>query len=151
MKDERIGTVHRTQVIDQLNQAHGEGLLTTEQYDRRVVSVSTATYASDLLAQVQDLPPRLQWDPRNAAPPRRSMDGSPLRSARAAAVGPRRGADGPIAIYRYPGPLRPDQQVTLERVQEYVRRMPRERVCVATAHPQSHTRRTDSDTDLAVR
>ena len=69
MKDERIGTVHRTQVIDQLNQARGEGLLTTEQYDSRLVSVSTATYASDLLAQVQDLPPRLQWDPRNAAPP----------------------------------------------------------------------------------
>jgi hypothetical protein len=69
MKDERIGTVHRTQVIDQLSQALGEGLLTTEQYDSRVISVSTATYASDLLAQVQDLPPRLQWDPRNAAPP----------------------------------------------------------------------------------
>jgi hypothetical protein len=69
MKDERIGTVHRTQVIGQLSQALGEGLLTTEQYDHRVVSVSTATYASDLLAQVQDLPPRLQWDPRNAAPP----------------------------------------------------------------------------------
>jgi Domain of unknown function (DUF1707) len=69
MKDERIGTVHRTQVIDQLSQALGEGLLTTEQYDGRVVSVSTATYASDLMAQVQDLPPRLQWDPRNAAPP----------------------------------------------------------------------------------
>ena len=69
MKDERIGTVHRTQVIDQLNQALGEGLLSTEQYDARVVSVSSAAYASDLLAQVQDLPPRLQWDPRNAAPP----------------------------------------------------------------------------------
>ena len=69
MKDERIGTVHRTQVIDQLSHALGEGLLTMEQYDTRVVSVSTATYASDLLAQVQDLPPRLQWDPRNAAPP----------------------------------------------------------------------------------
>jgi hypothetical protein len=69
MKDERIGTVHRTQVIDRLGQALGEGLLTTEQHDGRVVSVSTATYASDLLAQVQDLPPRLQWDPRNAAPP----------------------------------------------------------------------------------
>jgi hypothetical protein len=69
MKDERIGTVHRTQVIDQLSTAFGEGLLTTEQYDSRVVAVSTATYASDLLATVQDLPPRLQWDPRNAAPP----------------------------------------------------------------------------------
>lgn len=69
MKDERIGTVHRTQVIDQLSRAHDEGLLTTEQYDSRVVSISTATYASDLLSQTQDLPPRLQWDPRNAAPP----------------------------------------------------------------------------------
>ncbi|GAA3341304.1 hypothetical protein GCM10020358_32130 [Amorphoplanes nipponensis] len=69
MKDERIGTVHRTQVIDQLTRALGEGLLSTEQYDGRVVAVSTATYASDLLSQVQDLPPRLQWDPRNAAPP----------------------------------------------------------------------------------
>jgi hypothetical protein len=69
MKDERIGTVHRTQVIDRLGQALGEGLLTTEQHDGRVVSVSTATHASDLLAQVQDLPPRLHWDPRNAAPP----------------------------------------------------------------------------------
>jgi hypothetical protein len=68
VKDERIGTVHRTQVIDQLTHALGEGLLTTAQYDTRVISVSTATYASDLLAQVRDLPPRLQWDPRNAAP-----------------------------------------------------------------------------------
>ena len=68
MKDERIGTVHRTQVIDLLSQALGEGALTMEQYDTRVVSVSSATYASDLTAQVQDLPPRLQWDPRNAAP-----------------------------------------------------------------------------------
>ena len=69
MKDERIGTVHRTQVIDLLSQALDEGLLTTPQYDARVVAVSTATYASDLLSQVQDLPPRLQWDPRIAAPP----------------------------------------------------------------------------------
>lgn len=69
MKDERIGTVHRTQVIGLLSQALDEGLLTTPQYDARVVAVSTATYASDLLGQVQDLPPRLQWDPRIAAPP----------------------------------------------------------------------------------
>ena len=69
MKDERIGAVHRTQVIDQLSQALDEGLLTIEQYDSRVVSISTATHASDLLAQVQDLPAQLQWDPRNAAPP----------------------------------------------------------------------------------
>ena len=68
MKDERIGTVHRTQVIGKLSQAFGEGLLSTEQYDGRVVSVSSATHASDLLAQVQDLPPRLHWDPRAAAP-----------------------------------------------------------------------------------
>ena len=69
MKDERIGTVHRTQVIDLLNQALTEGRLPEADYDSRIVAVSTATYASDLLAQVQDLPPRLQWDPRNAAPP----------------------------------------------------------------------------------
>ncbi|MEV4642969.1 DUF1707 domain-containing protein [Actinoplanes sp. NPDC049548] len=69
MKDERIGTVHRTQVIDLLNQALTEGHLPEPAYDARIVAVSTATYASDLLAQVQDLPPRLQWDPRNAAPP----------------------------------------------------------------------------------
>lgn len=69
MKDERIGTVHRTQVIDLLNQALTEGRLREPDYDGRIVAVSTATYASDLLAQVQDLPPRLQWDPRNAAPP----------------------------------------------------------------------------------
>ncbi|MEV6597540.1 DUF1707 domain-containing protein [Actinoplanes sp. NPDC051346] len=69
MKDERIGAVHRTQVIDLLNQALAEGHLAEPAYDLRIVAVSTATYASDLLAQVQDLPPRLQWDPRNAAPP----------------------------------------------------------------------------------
>lgn len=69
MKDERIGTVHRTQVIDLLNQALAEGTLEQGDYDSRIVRVSTATYASDLLGQVQDLPPRLQWDPRNAAPP----------------------------------------------------------------------------------
>jgi hypothetical protein len=69
VKDERIGTVHRTQVIGLLNQALTEGTLAEPDYDARVVAVSTATYASDLLGQVQDLPPRLQWDPRNAAPP----------------------------------------------------------------------------------
>ncbi|BCJ56475.1 hypothetical protein Asp14428_79500 [Actinoplanes sp. NBRC 14428] len=69
MKDERIGTVHRTQVIDLLNQALAEGHLSESGYDTRIVAVSTATYASDLQAQIQDLPPRLQWDPRNAAPP----------------------------------------------------------------------------------
>src|SRR5690349_19666733 len=69
MRDERIGTVHRTQVIDLLNQALAEGRLSETAYDSRVVAVSTATYASDLQAQVQDLPPGLQWDPRNAAPP----------------------------------------------------------------------------------
>jgi hypothetical protein len=69
MKDERIGTVHRTQVIDLLNQALAEGRVPESDYDTRIVAVSTATYASDLLAQVQDLPPSLQWDPRNAAPP----------------------------------------------------------------------------------
>ncbi|WP_082772130.1 DUF1707 domain-containing protein [Actinoplanes sp. TFC3] len=69
MKDERIGTVHRTQVIELLNRALAEGTLAEPDYDTRVVAVSTATYASDLLGQVQDLPPRLQWDPRNAAPP----------------------------------------------------------------------------------
>ncbi|AGL18555.1 DUF1707 and DUF4190 domain-containing protein [Actinoplanes sp. N902-109] len=69
MKDERIGTVHRTQVIELLNRALSEGTLTEPEYDSRLVAVSTATYASDLLGQVQDLPPRLQWDPRNAAPP----------------------------------------------------------------------------------
>ncbi|GAA2509022.1 DUF1707 SHOCT-like domain-containing protein [Winogradskya humida] len=69
MRDERIGTVHRTQVIDLLNQALAEGTLPEPEYDNRVVAVSSATYASDLLGQVQDLPPRLQWDPRNAAPP----------------------------------------------------------------------------------
>ncbi|UQU68143.1 DUF1707 domain-containing protein [Couchioplanes caeruleus] len=69
MRDERIGTVHRTQVIDLLNQALTEGSLPESDYDARIVAVGSATYASDLLAQVQDLPPRLQWDPRNAAPP----------------------------------------------------------------------------------
>ncbi|GID92529.1 DUF1707 domain-containing protein [Amorphoplanes digitatis] len=69
MRDERIGMVHRTQVIGLLGQALDEGLLTMAQHDARVVAVSGATYASDLLGQVQDLPPRLHWDPRNAAPP----------------------------------------------------------------------------------
>ncbi|MGA5299183.1 DUF1707 SHOCT-like domain-containing protein [Nucisporomicrobium flavum] len=69
MRDERIGTVHRTQVIDLLNQALTEGSLPEPDYDARIVAVGSATYASDLLAQVQDLPPRLQWDPRAAAPP----------------------------------------------------------------------------------
>ncbi len=69
MRDERIGTVHRTQVIGLLNQALTEGELTEPSYDSRIAAVSTATYASDLLEQVQDLPPRLQWDPRNAARP----------------------------------------------------------------------------------
>jgi hypothetical protein len=69
MRDERIGTVHRTQVIELLNQALDEGHLDQTAYDDRLVRIISATYASDLLGQVQDLPPRLQWDPANACPP----------------------------------------------------------------------------------
>jgi Domain of unknown function (DUF1707) len=82
MRDERVGTAQRTQVIEALSRALGEGYLTLEEYDHRVVAVGSATYASELLGTVQDMPPEFGWDPRPVPPP----PGRPARFARTALV-----------------------------------------------------------------
>jgi hypothetical protein len=67
MRDERVGTAERTEVVDALNRAMDEGHLALDEYDRRIAAVGTATYTSELLAQVGDLPPRFGWAPRGRA------------------------------------------------------------------------------------
>jgi hypothetical protein len=67
--DERVGNEQRAEVIDLLTRAlTGEGLALDE-YDRRVVAVGTATYASQLQAQVRDLPAEYGWRPHVLASP----------------------------------------------------------------------------------
>jgi hypothetical protein len=85
MRDERVDSTDRTEVIGLLSRALDEGRLPMDDYDHRVARVGTATYASELLNQLQDLPPEYAWLPRTvvatAAAERR-----PAASGRAALV-----------------------------------------------------------------
>jgi hypothetical protein len=71
MRDVRVDNGHRTEVIGVLSRALDDGRLAVEDHDGRVVAVSTATYVSELLTQVHDLPEDYQWQPHaDATPPR---------------------------------------------------------------------------------
>lgn len=69
MPSERVDNAQRAEVIDLLTRALAEDGLPLDEYDRRVVAVGTATYAEQLRAQLQDLPPEYGWRPHAAAPP----------------------------------------------------------------------------------
>ena len=69
MSDVRVGNAHRTEVIDLLSRALGEGGLPLDEYDRRVAAVGAATYASQLSAQLGDLPAGYAWSPHAFPPP----------------------------------------------------------------------------------
>jgi hypothetical protein len=85
MRDQRVGTADRTEVIGLLSRAFDEGRLPMEDYDQRVARVGTATYASELLDQLQDLPPEFAWLPRTAvATP--AAGHQPAASGRAALI-----------------------------------------------------------------
>ncbi len=71
MRDERVATAERSEVIALLGRALDDGRLTVEEYDTRVAAVGSATYTSDLLRQVRDLPPEYAWLPAAAVAPAR--------------------------------------------------------------------------------
>ena len=74
MRDPHVTHDERTEVLGLLSRALDEGLLPLAEYDRRVVAVGTASYTSEVVAQLRDLPPEYAWLPAQAiAPePRRS-------------------------------------------------------------------------------
>jgi hypothetical protein len=67
--DERVGNAQRAEVIDLLTRALDDAGLALDDYDRRVAAVGTATFASELQAQVRDLPDAYGWRPHEFAPP----------------------------------------------------------------------------------
>ncbi len=81
MRDERVATAERTEVIALLGRALDEGHLAVGEHDARVAAVGSATYISDLLAQLRDLPPEYAWLPPAAVAPAR-----PAGSGRAALI-----------------------------------------------------------------
>lgn len=69
MRDPRVSSAQRTEVLALLNRAVDEGHLEPGQYHGRVAAVGTATYASQLLVPLGDLPPQYAWHPPVAAVP----------------------------------------------------------------------------------
>jgi hypothetical protein len=69
VRDVRAATDDRTEVIGRLSHALGQGDLAIGDYDHRVAAVGTATYTSELLAQLRDLPPEYAWLPPAAVAP----------------------------------------------------------------------------------
>jgi hypothetical protein len=87
VRDERVGSAQRTEVIDRLNRALDDGVLALGDYDVRVAAVGTATYLSDLLAPLRDLPPEYGWQPHPvAAPPPGPPAAAVPRSGKAALI-----------------------------------------------------------------
>ncbi|MCA2218962.1 DUF1707 SHOCT-like domain-containing protein [Jidongwangia harbinensis] len=85
MRDQRVGSTDRAEVIGLLGRALEKGHLTLPEHDARVVAVGTATYASELLDQLSDLPPEYAWLPAAAIAPAPGPAG-PGSSGRAALV-----------------------------------------------------------------
>ncbi|WP_285689792.1 DUF1707 domain-containing protein [Actinoplanes sp. NBRC 103695] len=69
MKDERVAGTERAEVLAELTRALDQGDLALDDYDYRVAAVGTATYTSELLAQLSDLPPEYAWLPPTAVAP----------------------------------------------------------------------------------
>ena len=81
MRDERVTKAERSEVIALLGRALDEGHLAVEEYDARLVTAGSATYTSELLRTLGDLPPEYAWLPAAAVAPAR-----PSGSGRAALV-----------------------------------------------------------------
>lgn len=81
MRDERVATAERSEVIALLGRALDDGHLTVAEHDTRVAAVGTATYTSDLLRTLSDLPPEYAWLPAAAVAPAR-----PAGTGRAALI-----------------------------------------------------------------
>jgi hypothetical protein len=69
MRDERVAGAERAEVLAELTRALDQGDLALDDYDRRVAAVSAASYTSELLAQLSDLPPEYAWLPPTAVAP----------------------------------------------------------------------------------
>ena len=69
MRDPHVSADERTEVLGVLNRALDDGVLPLADYDRRVVAVGVATYTSEVVAQLRDLPPRYAWLPALAVAP----------------------------------------------------------------------------------
>jgi hypothetical protein len=65
--DGRAGNDQRAEVLERLTTALDDAALPMDEYDRRVAAVGTATYVSELTAQLRDLPPAYGWEPHPAA------------------------------------------------------------------------------------
>jgi hypothetical protein len=76
VRQERVATAERSEVIARLSRALDEGHLSLDQYDARVAAVGTATYATDLVSQLDDLPPEYAWLPPTAVVPSGARRGS---------------------------------------------------------------------------
>src|SRR5690242_20429179 len=68
MYELRIGHAHRMHILDLLSRALSEGYLDLAEFERRMAIVNAATTLSQVLAQLGDLPPQFQWDPRTPLP-----------------------------------------------------------------------------------
>lgn len=66
MRDARVTSIDRAEVLALLGRALDEGALTVGEYDARVVAAGSATYLSQLLAALDDLPPEYAWLPAAA-------------------------------------------------------------------------------------
>jgi hypothetical protein len=76
VRHERVATAERSEVIARLSRALDEGHLSLDEYDARVAAVGSATYATDLVAQLDDLPPEYGWRPPSAVVPSGPRRGS---------------------------------------------------------------------------
>jgi Domain of unknown function (DUF1707) len=76
VRDARVTVAERSDVIALLTKALDEGRLDLAGYDARVAAVGAATYASELVAQLSDLPPEYAWLPPTAVVPAAARPGS---------------------------------------------------------------------------
>ncbi len=81
MRDERVVTADRAEVIAVLGRALDDGRLTLDEHDARVAAVGSATYTSELRGQLRDLPPEYAWRPPATVAP-----APPAGSGRAALI-----------------------------------------------------------------
>jgi hypothetical protein len=65
----RAGNDQRAEVLDRLTRALDTRALPMDEYDRRVAAIGSATYVTELVAQLSDLPPEYGWLPHPAATP----------------------------------------------------------------------------------
>jgi hypothetical protein len=84
VRSQRAEPAERGEVIEILNRALDQGDLPLADYDHRIAAVGSATYTSELVAQLGDLPAEYAWLPVTAlAPPPPPALG---RSGRAALI-----------------------------------------------------------------